>query len=166
MVRAYVGLGSNLHHPRWQICRALVELNTLPQTRCAAHSKSYQSAPMGPADQPDYINAVAALDTELGPYDLLINLQAIEQRHHRIKNRRWGERTLDLDLLLYGDLEITTERLVVPHPGLHERAFVLYPLAEIAPSIIIPRRGRVADLIPYCSYSSVHQLEDDGICCG
>jgi 2-amino-4-hydroxy-6-hydroxymethyldihydropteridine diphosphokinase len=121
---------------------------------------------MGPADQPDYINAVAALDTELGPYDLLINLQAIEQRHHRIKNRRWGERTLDLDLLLYSDLEITTERLVVPHPGLHERAFVLYPLAEIAPSIIIPGRGRVADLIPYFSYSSVHQLEDDDICCG
>jgi 2-amino-4-hydroxy-6-hydroxymethyldihydropteridine diphosphokinase len=120
---------------------------------------------MGPPDQPDYINAVAALDTELGPYDLLTNLQTIEQRHHRVKNRRWGARTLDLDLLLYGDLEITTERLMVPHPGLHERAFVLYPLAEIAPSIVIPRRGQIADLVLYFSYSSVQRLEDDDVCC-
>jgi 2-amino-4-hydroxy-6-hydroxymethyldihydropteridine diphosphokinase len=118
---------------------------------------------MGPQDQPDFINAVAALDTELGPYDLLANLQVIEQRHHRAKKRRWGERTLDLDLLLYGDLEIATERLMIPHPGLHERAFVLYPLAEIAPHVVVPGRGRVADLVSYCTYSSVQRLEDDNV---
>jgi 2-amino-4-hydroxy-6-hydroxymethyldihydropteridine diphosphokinase len=163
MIRAYIGLGSNLHQPLGQVRQALVELSALPQTWHVTHSKPYQSAPMGPPDQPDYINAVAALDTELGPYDLLANLQAIEQRHHRIKNRHWGERTLDLDLLLYGDLEITTERLMIPHPGLHERAFVLYPLAEIAPNVVIPGRGRVTDLVSYCAYPSVQRLENDDI---
>lgn len=141
MARVYIGLGSNLHQPCWQVGQALSELGALPQTRQVARSKLYRSAPMGPPDQPDYINAVAALDTELNPYDLLTNLQRVEQYHHRIRNRRWGERTLDLDLLLYDDLELSTEELIIPHPGAHERAFVLYPLAEITPSMIIPGRG-------------------------
>lgn len=118
---------------------------------------------MGPQDQPDYINAVAALDTELGPFDLLAKLQAIEQDHHRVRERHWGERTLDLDLLLYGDLEITTERLIIPHARLHERAFVLYPLAEIAPQAVIPARGKVADLARRCSCQGLQRLEDGDI---
>lgn len=163
MIRAYIGLGSNLHQPRLQIFQALAELSALPQIWHVTSSKHYQSAPMGPQDQPEYINAVAALDTELEPYTLLANLQAIEQCHYRTKKRHWGERTLDLDLLLYGDLEIDTEGLTIPHPGLHERAFVLYPLAEIAPDIVIPRRGRVVDLIPYCSYPDAQRLEDNEV---
>ncbi|KFI23471.1 2-amino-4-hydroxy-6-hydroxymethyldihydropteridine diphosphokinase [Nitrosococcus oceani] len=163
MIRAYIGLGSNLNQPRWQVAQALAELAALPQTRRVAHSKFYQSVPQGPQDQPDYINAVAALDTVLEPYDLLAKLQAIEEGHHRVRKRYWGERTLDLDLLLYGDLEITTERLTIPHSRLHERAFVLYPLAEIAPHAIIPGRGRAAALAYGCSPWGLQCLENDGI---
>lgn len=158
MVRAYIGLGSNLNQPQEQVCQALAELAALPQTRRVAHSKLYRSAPMGPQDQPDYINAVAVLDTELGPFDLLAKLQAIEQSHHRVRKRHWGERTLDLDLLLYGDLEIATERLTIPHSQLHERAFVLYPLAEVAPQVVVPGRGRVVDLAQCCSHQGLQRL--------
>ncbi|ADE14243.1 2-amino-4-hydroxy-6-hydroxymethyldihydropteridine pyrophosphokinase [Nitrosococcus halophilus Nc 4] len=158
MVRAYIGLGSNLNQPQEQVCQALAELAALPQTRRVAHSKLYRSAPMGPQDQPDYINAVAVLDTGLGPFDLLAKLQAIEQSHHRVRKRHWGERTLDLDLLLYGDLEIATEKLTIPHSQLHERAFVLYPLAEVAPQVVVPGRGRVVDLAQCCSPQGLQRL--------
>ncbi len=114
---------------------------------------------MGPQDQPDYINAVAVLSTTLDPHRLLAELQAIEQRHNRVRKRRWGERTLDLDLLLYGDFQIVTAALTVPHPGLHERAFVLYPLAEIAPDVIIPGQGRAVDLAIRCSPLGLQRLE-------
>ncbi|ADJ27705.1 2-amino-4-hydroxy-6-hydroxymethyldihydropteridine diphosphokinase [Nitrosococcus watsonii] len=163
MIRAYIGLGSNLNQPRRQVGQALTELAALPQTKCVGHSKFYRSAPLGPQDQPDYINAVAALDTVLEPYDLLARLQTIEQSHHRVRKRHWGERTLDLDLLLYGDLEIATERLTIPHASLHERAFVLYPLAEIAPHTVVPGRGRVVALAHCCSPGGLQCLENDGI---
>lgn len=163
VVYAYIGLGSNLNHPEQQIRQALKELGALPQTDCMAHSKLYRSSPMGPQDQPDYINAVAVLSTVLDPHHLLAELQAIEQRHNRVRKRRWGERTLDLDLLLYGDFQIATAALTVPHPGLHERAFVLYPLAEIAPDVMIPGQGRSADLAVRCSRLGLQRLEDSEV---
>lgn len=116
---------------------------------------------MGPPDQPDYINAVAALHTGLAPYRLLAELQRLEQNHNRVRERRWGERTLDLDLLLYGDREIASATLTVPHPGLHKRAFALYPLAEIAPGAMIPGRGRAAELAARCLRSGLRRLEGE-----
>ena len=133
-VRAYIGLGGNLDQPAARIRQARAALALLPNTREAAFSRLYRSAPMGPADQPDYVNAVMALDTELEPIALLDHLQAIENAQGRVRlGERWGPRTLDLDLLLYGDLHLDDPRLTLPHPRMRERAFVLRPLADIAP---------------------------------
>ena len=156
LMRAYVGLGSNLNDPVTQIKTALVALNDIPQTRCVQQSGLYSSAPLAlgvaAADQqPDYINAVAALDTRLAPLQLLEELQALEQRHGRIRGaEQWGPRTLDLDLLLYADTQWQSRALTVPHPRLHERSFVLYPLFDIAPEIQVPGQGRVRDLAARC----------------
>jgi len=142
----YVGLGSNLQEPREQVRRALQELAQLPCTRLDRHSSLYRSNPLGPQDQPDYVNAVACLATELAPLPLLDALQAIEQAHGRVRDRHWGARTLDLDILLYGDRVIDLPRLQVPHPQMHRRSFVLKPLLEIAPGLAVPGRGPVAEL--------------------
>ncbi|MGE6608407.1 2-amino-4-hydroxy-6-hydroxymethyldihydropteridine diphosphokinase [Halomonas sp. NPDC076908] len=131
----YIGLGSNLASPLEQVRQALVELAMLPLSRLVATSSLYVSRPVGPQDQPDFINAVAALETRLSPLALLDQLQALEQQHRRQRQRHWGPRTLDLDLLLYGNSQISTPRLNVPHPQMTARAFVLAPLAEIAPSL-------------------------------
>lgn len=136
-IRCYIGLGSNLDTPQQQVARALEELATLPGTRLLTHSSLYRSPPMGPQDQPDYINAVALLETTLDAHSLLDQLQALEQLHQRVRLERWGPRTLDLDLLLYGEETISTERLSVPHPGMHERNFVLWPLSEISPDLAL-----------------------------
>ncbi len=157
-VRAHVGLGSNLDDPRRQLETAFEALARLPHSRLAARSALYASAPMGPADQPDYLNAVAALDTELAPLALLDALQAIEHDQGRVRERRWGPRTLDLDLLLYGDQVIDLPRLKVPHPGIAERAFVLAPLVEIAGDIAIPGRGGARALLAACSDPSLRRL--------
>jgi len=164
VVIAYVGLGSNLADPESQVQTGLAELQTLPQSRCLAHSSLYRSAPMVAAgesvdDQPDYINAVAALETVLEPAVLLAELQHLEALHQRIREQRWGPRTLDLDLLIYGDSCINTAELTVPHPGLSERSFVLYPLAEVAGEVAagqaetlqIPGLGTFASLLVGCS---------------
>ena len=132
---AYVGLGSNLESPVEQLREALKELATLPLSRLLAASSLYASRPVGPQDQPDFINAVAALETCLSPLALLDQLQALEQQHRRRRQRHWGPRTLDLDLLLYANNAIDVSRLQVPHPQMTARAFVLLPLAEIAPSL-------------------------------
>lgn len=132
---AYIGLGSNLSTPVEQVSQALSELATLPLSRLVATSSLYASRPVGPQDQPDFINAVAALQTRLSPLALLDQLQALEQQHRRQRMRHWGPRTLDLDLLLYGQLSIDVPRLRVPHPQMVKRAFVLVPLAEIAPTL-------------------------------
>lgn len=138
-VRAYIGLGSNLAVPLRQVRQAIAELAQLPASRLVAVSRIYRSRPMGPADQPDYINAVAAIETRLLPLKLLDSLQAIEKAHGRVRGAvQWGPRTLDLDLLLYGDEIIAEARLTVPHPGMAERNFVLQPLADIAPSLQLP----------------------------
>lgn len=157
--RAYIGLGSNLQDPVAQVRRALQALDALPDSRLGPVSALYRSPPMGPPDQPDYINAVAALDTTLPPLTLLKHLQAIEAAHKRVRDRHWGPRTLDLDLLLYGDLELGEQGLTVPHPGMHERAFVLYPLAEIAPHLRIPGRGSLHDLLQACPRAGLEKAE-------
>ena len=140
---AYIGLGSNLQHPRRQLARALGELGRLPRTRLAAASHNYLSAPVGCVEpQPDYVNAVAALSTALAPRALLARLRAIERRHGRARrSERNAPRTLDLDVLLFGRRRLDHPSLTIPHPRMHERAFVLVPLLEIAPAATIPGRG-------------------------
>lgn len=151
MIRAYVGLGSNLNDPAQQVQAALAALNGIPETRCLRYSSLYRSAPLGQADQPDYINAVAMLNTRLSARQLLTELQAIERIHGRVRGaERWGPRTLDLDLLLYGDIRLESEELTVPHPRLAERSFVLYPLCEIAPDLEIPEFGGLRQLMAAC----------------
>ena len=135
---AYIGLGSNLESPIEQVREALNELAILPLSRLVAASSLYASRPVGPQDQPDFINAVAALETRLSPLALLDQLQALEQQHRRRRQRRWGPRTLDLDLLLYDQLVVSDDRLVIPHPLMHERWFVLKPLSDIDPQIVHP----------------------------
>lgn len=147
-VVAYVGLGSNLANPRLQIQQALEELANIPATTMTACSPLYQSAPVGPT-QPDFINAVARITTDLLPLELLDQLQAIEQAHQRVRLEHWGPRTLDLDLLLYGNEVITHPRLQVPHPFLKERSFVLYPLAAITPDLVLPCGISLASLLEY-----------------
>lgn len=153
---AYIGLGSNLQDPIQQIQNALAALKQLPDSTLARHSSLYRSPPMGLADQPDYVNAVAELHTRLAPIKLLDALQAIEVRQGRLSGaRRWHARTLDLDLLVYGDQEINTPRLIVPHPGLHERNFVLYPLQEIAADVTLPGLGSIHRLTASCLWGDL-----------
>jgi len=154
-VTAYVGLGSNLDRPREQVLAALDELDRLPQTRVVSRSRLYRSAPLGYEAQPDFINAVARIDTGLGPPRLLAELQAIEKRHGRERSFPDAPRTLDLDLLLYGDEVITSISLTVPHPRMHQRAFVLRPLAEICPAASVPGRGTAAQLLQACAAQDV-----------
>ena len=145
MSLVYVGLGSNLDHPRRRLARAMRALARLPRTRLLAASGNYVSAPIGADEpQPDYVNAVAMLRTALGPGAMLRRLTAIERRHGRRRvpgERRNAPRVLDLDLLLYGRRRFSGSRLTVPHPRMHERAFVLRPLLDIAPAVTIPGRG-------------------------
>lgn len=138
MITAYIGLGSNLDDPVQQVRTALQELDQIPQTHLISASSLYRSDPVGPAGQPDYINAVAEIETVLAARPLLRALQSIEQNHRRVRLERWGPRTLDLDLLIYGDQLINEPDLIVPHLMIAERVFVLYPLAEIAPDAPIP----------------------------
>jgi 2-amino-4-hydroxy-6-hydroxymethyldihydropteridine diphosphokinase len=144
---AYVALGSNLDDPEAQVERGFAALAALPHTVLDARSRSYRTPPWGVADQPDFTNAVARLQTSLPPRELLDALLVIETRAGRARGVRYGPRTLDLDLLLYGDYAIREPGLAVPHPRLHERAFVLLPLADIAPGLDVPGKGRVADLL-------------------
>lgn len=146
--RAWIGLGSNLGDPATRIRSALDELGAIRQTRLLHHSALYRSAPWGGVEQPDFVNAVAELETGLAPRALLDELLRIERLHGRVRDgRRWGPRTLDLDLLVHGMRRLREEGLVVPHPQLVHRAFVLVPLMELAPDLAIPGLGRVADLL-------------------
>ncbi len=145
-VPAYVGLGSNINSPLQQLEQALQHLQRLPDTRLVAKSSPYRSKPFGPVAQDDFCNAVAALLTTLPAADLLAELRKIEAVQGRERRERWGPRTLDLDLLIYGQQIIATESLTVPHPGIAERAFVLQPLLEVAPDLNMPGLGRVGNL--------------------
>ncbi|MBX9585787.1 MAG: 2-amino-4-hydroxy-6-hydroxymethyldihydropteridine diphosphokinase [Gammaproteobacteria bacterium] len=146
-VIAYIGLSSNLSDPVQQVHRAFDELAELRQTQLITKSKLYLNPPMGPQDQPDYINAVVQLSTKLQAEELMEELQALERLHQRERIIHWGPRTLDLDMLLYGHEEISSERLKVPHPGLKQRIFVVQPLLEIAPELILPDGTKLASLM-------------------
>jgi 2-amino-4-hydroxy-6-hydroxymethyldihydropteridine diphosphokinase len=159
-MRVYIGLGSNLEQPQQQILTAIHDIKAIAGVELVAQSSLYHSPPMGPQDQPDYINAVVAVDTELAPLALLDALQHIEQSHGRVRKRHWGERTLDLDILLVDDKVISEPRLTVPHPGIAERAFVVYPLAEIAPDLLIPGKGKLSDIQANCPLDGLKQVEE------
>ena len=146
LYNAHVGLGSNLDDPERHVRQALQELGRLPRTQLIACSSLYRTAPVGKLDQPDFVNAVALLASALSPRELLAELLALEARHGRVRGERNGPRTLDLDLLLLGDQVVHEAGLEVPHARMHERAFVLLPLAEISPGVVIPGHGRVEDL--------------------
>lgn len=156
---AYIGLGSNLGDSLGLVRQATVALDALPQTRLVACSSAYVSAPVDVLDQPDFINAVCLLTTTLAPLQLLQQLLAIEAAHGRQRQGpKGGPRTLDLDLLLYGSCSLHSADLVLPHPRLHERAFVLYPLLELAPDLAIPAQGRVQQLAQACSEQGLRRL--------
>lgn len=155
--RAFVGLGANLGDSAKALTMAFDDLARLPGTQLCARSSLYVSAPHD-ADGPDYINAVAELATTQTAEGLLGHLQAIEARHGRARPYRNAPRTLDLDLLLYGDEQVATAALTVPHPRLHERAFVLVPLAEIAPQVVVPGRGTLAALLPAVARQRIDKL--------
>lgn len=143
---AYVGLGSNLDDPPAQIERAIGHLKRLPWSRVTACSSFYRSAPFGPVEQPDFVNAAVALTTRLSAHRLLNELKRIECRLGRVPAVRWGPRVIDLDLLLLGDAVLSEPGLTVPHPGIAGRNFVLLPLREIAPDLVVPGLGRLADI--------------------
>lgn len=148
MTIAYIGLGSNLEHPRRQLAKAVKALRRLPRSRVLAVSRNYATAPIGALDaQPDYVNAVAKIDTALPPRALLSRLDAIERRQRRRRGVRNAPRTLDLDLLLFGGRRIDIAQLAVPHPRMHQRAFVLRPLVDIAPAAHIPKHGLARRLL-------------------
>ena len=146
-IPAYIGVGSNLENPEAQVRSAIAELGGLPNTTLALSSSLYRSAPLGPVDQPDFVNAVAAVLTHLSPVELLAALQEIENAHGRKRGaERWGPRTLDLDLLSYGNVREALDELTLPHPGIAQRNFVLLPWQEIAPHYRIPGLATVAEL--------------------
>ncbi|HYS51517.1 MAG TPA: 2-amino-4-hydroxy-6-hydroxymethyldihydropteridine diphosphokinase [Burkholderiales bacterium] len=157
-MKAFIGLGANLGDPEAQVHRAFAALAELPGTRLLAASSLYRSAPVGVVAQLDFVNAVAEVETALTARALLEALLAEERRFGRTRGFPNAPRTLDLDLLLYGDRVIAEPGLVVPHPRMHERAFVLAPLAEIAPEIAIPGMGRAAALLAACTDQRVEKI--------
>lgn len=156
---AYIGLGANLDDPVAQVRRALAELASLPHSRRLAASGLYRSKPVGYAAQPDFVNAVAAVATQLPPRVLLQHLLAIETRHGRTRGFRNAPRTLDLDLLLYDGLVMHEPGLTLPHPRMLERAFVLLPLAEIAPDCVIPGQGHIRHHLAPLDGADLHRLD-------
>lgn len=158
MADAFVGLGSNLKQPAAQLARAVSELAALPDTVLVAQSPFYASRPVGPQDQPDFVNGAVWLTTSLTPHRLLDELQAIEHKHGRERLRHWGPRTLDLDILLYDNLSLGDERLTLPHPELPNRDFALQPLLDLKPDLILPGGTAIAKLRNQCPDNSLRKL--------
>lgn len=157
---AYVGIGSNLDDPPAQVRAAFEALAGLPRSRLIARSPLYRSAPLGPQDQPEFVNAAAGLLTQLGPRELFDALKSIEARQGRTQPIvRWGPRRIDLDLLVYAGLRLCEDDLVIPHAGLSRRNFVLYPLRDIAPELMVPGEGRVGDLAALVGAGGLELLE-------
>ena len=155
----FIGLGSNLALPEKQIQDACDSLSNLPDSVLLKCSSLYQSQPMGPQDQPDYVNAVVLIETSLSPEVLLQYTQLIEHQQGRIrKANRWGPRTLDLDILLFGQQQIDNKHLTVPHSGMKQREFVLYPLFEIAPNLIFPCGKKLAELLLTCPLNGLRKM--------
>jgi len=158
---SYIGIGSNQQDPVKQAQQAIQTLKTLPNSKLTSCSSLYSSTPMGPQDQPDYVNAVVEIETDLTAIELLDALQAIELNQGRVrKDNRWGPRTLDLDIILYDDQQINSERLTVPHYGMHEREFVLYPLAEIAPNLTLPNGTPLSQLLVLCAKNGLSIISE------
>ena len=158
MTIAFIGLGSNQAQPQQQLQQALAQIDQLPHTRLLAHSSLYSSAPVGYLDQPDFVNAVAKIATDLAPHDLLNALLDIEHQHGRERTFRNAPRTLDLDVLLYDDIQLHEHRLTLPHPQMHLRAFVLQPLLEIEPDCTIPNIGAARDALQNCQGQRLAKL--------
>lgn len=161
MARAFIALGANLNQPRQQVLAAFAELASTPGVRLLQRSSLYRTTPVGYLDQPDFINAACAIETTLKPQELLAALLSIERCHGRMREFPNSPRTLDLDILLYDDLILEQNHLTLPHPRMHQRAFVLEPLREIAPGLEIPGRGRVEDLARAIGESGIERLEAD-----
>jgi 2-amino-4-hydroxy-6-hydroxymethyldihydropteridine diphosphokinase len=157
---AFIGLGSNLEDPRSQLLRAFAALGELPGTSLVAQSSLYRSAPLGFPDQPDFVNAVAKIETALAPQALLQALLQIEHSHGRERTFRNAPRTLDLDILLYDEVRLHEHGLTIPHPQMHRRAFVLRPLLEIAPDASIPAVGQARSALLDCQDQSLERLAD------
>lgn len=157
---AFIGLGSNMLDPRSQLNRAFADLHALPETRLLAQSSLYRSAPVGYLDQPDFVNAVAKIATNLTPHELLQALLNIEHQHGRERTFRNAPRTLDLDVLLYDEVQMHEHGLTIPHPQMHLRAFVLQPLMEIAPDCEIPGRGLAQQAVQACVDQVLERLAD------
>jgi 2-amino-4-hydroxy-6-hydroxymethyldihydropteridine diphosphokinase len=160
-VRAYVGLGGNVGDVEDTMMEALMAIDGLPQTSIRAQSRLYRSPPWGRTDQDDFINAVIELRTRLAPRVLLDYLLEVEERFGRVRDEgdKWGPRTLDLDLLIFGEEILNLPGMHVPHPRMHERAFVLVPLAEIAATLLIPGRGQVGDLLAAIDSSGIEAID-------
>ena len=160
MSRAFIALGSNLQRPQQQVQQAFSELASLPKTSLIKHSSLYRTAPVGYDNQPDFINAAAEIETGLAPLELLHALLALERTHGRERPFPNAPRVLDLDLLLYDDMVMNTAELTLPHPRMHERGFVLLPLAEIAPDLIIPKYGNITQLAQTCIDQGVEKVSN------
>jgi 2-amino-4-hydroxy-6-hydroxymethyldihydropteridine diphosphokinase len=158
---AFVALGSNLRDPHAQVRAGCEALAMLPDTRLARLSSLYRSSPVGYLEQPDFVNAVAQIETALSPRELLHELLQIEYRAGRVRDFPNAPRTLDLDLLLYGETVCDEPALTIPHPRMHERAFVLVPLAEIGPQIAVPGRGAVADLLARVDTAGITKIKEN-----
>ncbi len=159
MTAAYIGLGSNQDGPRAQLSRALEEISAIPDTSLTGCSPLYRSAPVDAPAQSDFLNAVAAVETQLSPPRLLAELQAIEDRHGRQRPYPNAPRTLDLDLLLYGQASIASPALTVPHPRMHRRAFVLRPLLDLDPDARVPGHGTARELLRACGAQAIERLD-------
>jgi 2-amino-4-hydroxy-6-hydroxymethyldihydropteridine diphosphokinase len=155
---AFIALGSNLQNPREQVLKAMSELGEIPGTRVVARSSLYRTPPVGYTDQPDFVNAAAQIETSLDPVALLQALFAIERSHGRVRDFKNAPRTLDLDLLVYDTITMRGPQLTLPHPRMHERAFVLAPLSEIAPELEIPGHGRVSALLAALEASALERI--------
>lgn len=158
MATVYIALGANLGQPQQTLRDAIAELSSLPQISNFCASSLYCSSPMGPVEQPDYINAVARAETQLAPLELLDLLQAVEHKFGRQRNIHWGPRTLDLDILLYDQQQINQPRLTVPHPGLTERDFVLIPLAELEPNLVLPNGSDLSSLLNTMAHHDLQKI--------
>jgi 2-amino-4-hydroxy-6-hydroxymethyldihydropteridine diphosphokinase len=159
LATAYIGIGSNLEQPQRQVLKAFEALAQLPRTQLLGRSSLYRSAPVGKIDQPDFVNAVVAVRTELAPAELLQALLELEAQQGRVRSEPNAARTLDLDLLLFDQRVIHQPDLHIPHPRLHERAFVLMPLAEVNPNLIIPGQGTVTELLPRVAGQDVTRID-------
>lgn len=160
MSRAFIALGSNLNNPKQQVILAIAALIQLPHTQLINHSSLYLTAPVGYDAQPDFINAVAEVETTLSPMALLNAILAIEEKQGRERSFANAPRSLDCDLLWYDDLVMQTPKLTLPHPRMHERGFVMLPMAEIAPDLMLKKYGKISEIADKCRDQGVKKLDD------